>query len=33
MAKQFRFRPGTTDGKPTESECFRQTIKFSLKDQ
>lgn len=32
MAKRFRFRPGTTDGKPTESECFSQTIKFSLSD-
>lgn len=31
MAKQFRFKPGTEDGKPKASDCFVQPISFSLK--
>jgi protein TonB len=32
MAKAFRFRAGTTDGKTNESDCFAQPLSFSLKD-
>jgi protein TonB len=31
-ARQFRFKVGTVDGKPKESDCFVQPITFSLKD-
>ncbi len=33
MAKQYRFRAGTEDGKTRESDCFIQAITFSLKDE
>jgi periplasmic protein TonB len=32
MAKLYRFKPGTTDGKPNDNECFVQPIVFNLKD-
>jgi protein TonB len=32
MAKQYRFKPGTEDGKVRESDCFSQLVTFSLKD-
>lgn len=32
MARAFRFKPGTEDGKPRASDCFVLPIKFSLSD-
>jgi hypothetical protein len=32
MARQYRFKPGTEDGKVRDSDCFTQWITFSLKE-
>lgn len=33
MAKRYRFKPGTEDGKVKERDCFIQPITFSLKEE
>jgi TonB family protein len=33
MAKRYRFKPGTEDGKVRERDCFVQPITFSLKEE
>ncbi|MDQ2641322.1 MAG: energy transducer TonB [Pseudomonadota bacterium] len=32
MAKQYRFKPGTEDGKVRDTDCFSQLVTFSLKE-
>lgn len=33
LTRQYRFKPGTEDGKVKESDCFIQPVSFSLKEE